>query len=134
MRSRLWKAGEGAELNKAKEILAYQLTELVHGKEEADKAETAAKSIFGGGGSENMPEYALTDDDFTDGQIGILSILTKSGLVTSNGEARRAIEQGGVAVNGEKVSDPKTFYSADTFNDEFVVRRGKKNFRKIVRG
>ena len=125
---------EGAELNKAKEILAYQLTELVHGKEEADKAETAAKSIFGGGGSENMPEFALTADDFTDGQIGILSILTKSGLVTSNGEARRAVEQGGVAVNGEKVSDPKTFYSEDTFNDEFVVRRGKKNFRKIVRG
>ena len=105
---------EGAELNKAKEILAYQLTELVHGKEEADKAETAAKSIFGGGGSEN--------------------ILVKAGLVPSRGEGRRAIEQNGVAVNGEKVTDIHTQYDKNTFESEFVIRRGKKNFRKIVLG
>ena len=124
---------EGAELNKAKEILAYHLTELVHGKEEADKADTAAKSIFGGGGSENMPETALEDGDFKeDGTIDLISILVKAGLVSSRGEGRRAIEQNGVAVNGDKVTDVFASYTKDTFNDEFVVRRGKKNFRKIV--
>lgn len=124
---------EGAELNKAKEILAYELTNLVHGEEEAKKAETAAKSIFGGGGSENMPETALEDSDFKeDGTIDLISILVKAGLVTSRGEGRRAIEQNGVAVNGEKVTDIFASYAKDTFNDEFVVRRGKKNFRKIV--
>lgn len=124
---------EGAELNKAKEILAYELTNLVHGEEEAKKAETAAKSIFGGGGSENMPETALEDGDFKeDGTIDLISILVKAGLVTSRGEGRRAIEQNGVAVNGEKVTDIFASYAKDTFNAEFVVRRGKKNFRKIV--
>ena len=124
---------EGAELNKAKEILAYQLTELVHGEEEAKKAETAAKSIFGGGGSENMPETALEDGDFKeDGTIDLISILVKAGLVTGRGEGRRAIEQNGVAVNGEKVTDVRASYTKDAFADEFVVRRGKKNFRKIV--
>ena len=126
---------EGAELNKAKEILAYQLTELVHGEEEAKKAETAAKSIFGGGGSENMPETALEDGDFKeDGTIDLISILVKAGLVTGRGEGRRAIEQNGVAVNGEKVTDVHASYNKDSFNEEFVVRRGKKNFRKIVLG
>ena len=125
---------EGAELNKAKEILAYQLTELVHGKEEADKAETAAKSIFGGGGSENMPETVLTEEDFKDGKIDAISILVKAGLVPSRGEGRRAIEQNGVAVNGEKVTDIHTQYDKNAFESEFVIRRGKKNFRKIVLG
>ncbi len=126
---------EGAELNKAKEILAYQLTELVHGEEEAKKAETAAKSIFGGGGTENMPETALADEDFKeDGTIDLISILVKSGLVPSRGEGRRAIEQNGIAVNGEKVTDIHASYSKDTFNEEFVLKRGKKNFRKIVLG
>ena len=126
---------EGAELNKAKEILAYELTNLVHGEEEAKKAETAAKSIFGGGGSENMPETALEDSDFKeDGTIDLISILVKAGLVTSRGEGRRAIEQNGVAVNGEKVTDVHASYSKDTFNEEFVLKRGKKNFRKIVLG
>lgn len=126
---------EGAELNKAKEILAYQLTELVHGEEEAKKAETAAKSIFGGGGTENMPETALADEDFKeDGTIDLISILVKSGLVPSRGEGRRAIEQNGIAVNGEKVTDVHASYSKDTFNEEFVLKRGKKNFRKIVLG
>ena len=124
---------EGAELNKAKEILAYQLTELVHGKEEADKAETAAKSIFGGGGTENMPETALDDEDFKeDGTVDLITILVKAELVASRGEGRRAIEQNGVAVNGEKVTDIHACYGKDTFAEEFVVRRGKKNFRKIV--
>ncbi len=124
---------EGAELNKAKEILAYQLTELVHGEEEAKKAETAAKSIFGGGGTENMPETALEDGDFKeDGTIDLISILVKAGLVPSRGEGRRAIEQNGVAVNGEKVTDVHASYEKTAFEEEFVVRRGKKNFRKIV--
>ena len=125
---------EGAELNKAKEILAYQLTELVHGEEEAKKAETAAKSIFGGGGTENMPETELTDEDFADGSIDLISILVKAELVPSRGEGRRAIEQNGVAVNGEKVTDVRARYDKSTFEEEFVVRRGKKNFRKIVLG
>ena len=126
---------EGAELNKAKEILAYQLTELVHGEEEAKKAETAAKSIFGGGGTENMPETALEDEDFKeDGTIDLISVLVKSGLVPSRGEGRRAIEQNGIAVNGEKVTDVHARYSKDAFKEEFVLKRGKKNFRKIVLG
>ncbi|SNU08666.1 tyrosyl-tRNA synthetase [Lachnospiraceae bacterium] len=123
---------EGAELNKAKEILAYQLTELVHGEEEAKKAETAAKSIFGGGGSENMPETVLNDDDFKDGKIDAISILVKAGLVTSRGEGRRAIEQNGVAVNNEKITDIHTEYEKEVFKEEFVIRRGKKSYRKIV--
>ena len=126
---------EGAELNKAKEILAYQLTELVHGEEEAKKAETAAKSIFGGGGTENMPETSLEDEDFKeDGTIDLISVLVKSGLVPSRGEGRRAIEQNGIAVNGEKVTDVHASYSKDAFKEEFVLKRGKKNFRKIVLG
>ena len=130
---RAMESWEGAELNKAKEILAYQLTELVHGKEEADKAETAAKSIFGGGGTENMPETALDDEDFKeDGTVDLITILVKAELVASRGEGRRAIEQNGVAVNGEKVTDIHACYGKDTFAEEFVVRRGKKNFRKIV--
>lgn len=125
---------EGAELNKAKEILAYQLTDLVHGEEEAKKAETAAKSIFGGGGTENMPETVLSDDDFKDGKIDAISILVKAGLVPSRGEGRRAIEQNGVAINGEKMTDVHASYDKSAFEEEFVVRRGKKNFRKIVLG
>ena len=123
---------EGAELNKAKEILAYELTSLVHGEEEAKKAETAAKSIFGGGGTENMPETELSDEDFQDGEITLINILFKAGLVPTKTEGRRAIEQNGVAVNGEKVTDVKASYSKDAFKEEFVVKRGKKNFRKIV--
>ena len=125
---------EGAELNKAKEILAYQLTDLVHGEEEAKKAETAAKSIFGGGGTENMPETVLSDDDFKDGKIDAISILVKAGLVPSRGEGRRAIEQNGVSINGEKMTDVHASYDKSAFVEEFVVRRGKKNFRKIVLG
>jgi len=127
-------AWEGADLNRAKEILAYELTKLVHGDDEANKADVAAKAIFISGTSENMPETALTDEDFTDGSIGILNILVKAGLSTSNGDARRNVEQGGVTVNGEKVTDVKTTYSKSEFEGEFVIKRGKKNFRKIVLG
>ena len=123
---------EGAELNKAKEILAYQLTELVHGEEEAKKAETAAKSIFGGGGTENMPETALEAGDFKeDGTIDLISILVKAGLVPSRGEGRRAIEQNGVSVNGEKVTDIHASYDKGALAEKFVVRSDKKNYRKI---
>ncbi len=125
---------EGAELNKAKEILAYELTALVHGEEEAKKAEAGAKALFAGGGStENMPTAELSDDDLTDGAIDMISILVKAGLVDSRSEGRRAIEQGGVTVNGEKVSDVKASFTKDEITaGEFIVRRGKKKFAKIV--
>jgi len=124
---------EGAELNKAKEILAYELTKLVHGDEEAEKAQVAARSIFGAGGTENMPTTELEDADLTDGSIDAISILVKAGLVATRSEGRRAIEQGGVTINDSKVTDVKAAYSKDEINAaDFVVRRGKKNFRKIV--
>ncbi len=123
---------EGAELNKAKEILAYHLTELVHGKEEADKADAAAKAIFMQGTTENMPETEISATDFMDGRISLQSLLVAAGLASSKTEGRRAIEQGGVTVNGEKVTDVKADYGEDDFNDEFVIKKGKKNFRKII--
>lgn len=125
---------EGSQLNQAKEILAYELTNLVHGEEEAKKAEEAAKALFAGGGSsENMPTTTLADDNFTDGNIDILSILVASGLATSRSDARRSVEQGGVSVKGEKVSDIKTSYTKETIaREEFIVKKGKKSFRKIV--
>ena len=125
---------EGSQLNQAKEILAYELTNLVHGKEEAEKAKEAAKSLFAGGGSsENMPAAKLDDDKFIDGSIDILGILVASGLATSRSEARRAVEQGGVTVKGEKVSDVKKSYSKDEIaSEEFIVKKGKKSFKKIT--
>ena len=119
---------EGAELNKAKEILAFELTKLVHGEEEATRALESAKALFGAGNAENMPSLELTDEDFTDGVIDILSILQKSELVPSRGEGRRAVEQGGVSVDGEKISDAKkTFSKEELSGDGIVVKRGKKN-------
>ena len=125
---------EGSQLNQAKEILAYELTNLVHGKEEAEKAKEAAKALFAGGGSsENMPTAKLDDDKFMDGNIDILGILVASGLAASRSEARRAVEQGGVTVKGEKVSDVKKSYSKDEIaSEEFVVKKGKKSFKKIT--
>ncbi|MCH5262635.1 MAG: tyrosine--tRNA ligase [Lachnospiraceae bacterium] len=125
---------EGSQLNRAKEILAYELTNLVHGEEEAKKAEEAAKALFAGGGSsENMPTTTLTEENFTDGNIDILSILVASGLATSRSDARRSVEQGGVSVKGEKVSDIKTSYTREAIaEEEFIVKKGKKSFRKIV--
>lgn len=125
---------EGSKLNEAKEILAYELTAMVHGKEEAEKAAASAKALFGGGGdSADMPTCQLTDDDFADGKIDILAVLVKSGLNASRSEARRAVEQGGVTVENEKVSDIKTAYTPEQFaGDGLVIRRGKKNFKRII--
>ena len=122
---------EGSELNKAKEILAHELTELVHGKEEADKALDAARALFSAGNAANMPTADITAEDLNDGSIDVISLLVKSGLVSSRSEGRRAIEQGGVAVNSDKVTDIGASFTADDLKEEFVIRRGKKNFRKI---
>ena len=125
---------EGSQLNQAKEILAYELTSLVHGTEEAQKAQAAAKALFAGGGSsEDMPTTVLADDRFADGSIDILGIMVAAGLAASRSEARRAVEQGGVSVNGDKVTDIKASYTKDAIAaDEFIVKKGKKSFRKIV--
>ena len=124
---------EGSELNKAKEILAFELTQLVHGTEEAQKAKEAAAALFAGGtNSENMPKTELTDNDFADGSIDILSLLVKAGMTASKSEARRAVEQGGVSVNGEKVTDVKAVFDKSAFAEEFVLKKGKKSFQKIV--
>jgi len=124
---------EGAELNKAKEILAYELTGLVHGTEEASKALESAKALFSQGVSADMPKTSLSMDNFTDGKIDICGLLVASGLVASRSEGRRAVEQGGVVLDDEKVTDFKAAYEPDFFGKEGkVLRRGKKNFRKIV--
>ncbi len=125
---------EGSQLNKAKEILAYELTNLVHGEEEAKKAEEAAKALFAGGGSlDNMPTATLTDDKFVDGSIDILGVLVAAGMAASRSEARRAVEQGGVSVKVEKVTDIKAAYTKETIGaEEFIVKKGKKSFKKIV--
>ena len=123
---------QGSELNKAKEILGFELTKLVHGEEEAKKALDAAKGLFGGGDTENIPEHKLGEEDFRDGVVDLIQILASSGLVASRSEGRRAIEQGGVTVNDEKIVDVKKTYTKDDFASDFVVRRGKKNFKKIV--
>ncbi len=126
-------AWEGSQLNQAKEILAYELTNLVHGEEEAKKAQESARALFSAGVAADMPTAELTEEDFTDGSIDLISVLCKSGLVTSRSEGRRAIEQGGVTVGNDKVSDIKAAYDKDTFAGEgVVVKRGKKNFRKVV--
>ena len=123
---------EGSQLNKAKEILAFELTKLVHGEEEAEKAQNAAKAIFGAGSSENMPTEALKDEDFIDGKIDILSILVKAGLTPSRSEARRAVEQGGVTVENDKVTDIKKLYTKEEIANGLVVRRGKKAYKKVT--
>ncbi len=124
---------EGAQLNKAKEILAYELTKLVHGEQEAAKAQDAARALFSSGNAADMPSVSLAEEDFTDGSIDILSLLVKSGLTPSRSEARRAVEQGGVSADGEKVTDIKAAYSAEAFANGMVLKKGKKNFRKILR-
>ncbi|MDE7342035.1 MAG: tyrosine--tRNA ligase [Lachnospiraceae bacterium] len=125
---------EGSQLNQAKEILAYELTNLVHGEAEAEKAKEAAKALFAGGGnSENIPVAVLADNQFTDGKIDILAILVASGLAASRSEARRAVEQGGVTVKGEKVTDVKKVYNKEEIAaEEFMVKKGKKSFKKIT--
>ena len=123
---------EGAQLNRAKEILAFELTKLVHGEEEAKKAEASAKALFGAGAAASIPTSELTDADFTDGVIDIGSILVKAGLVPTKSEARRAIEQGGVAMGDEKITDVRATFTKEDLKDGPVFRRGKKNFRKVI--
>ncbi len=124
---------EGSRLNEAKEILAYDLTKLVHGEEEARKAQEGARAVFSGASTEHMPTAEITDADFTDGAIDILTLLVTAKLVASKSEARRAVEQGGASVNGEKVTDVKKTYTKEEIAAaDFVLRRGKKSFAKIL--
>lgn len=123
---------EGSQLNEAKEILAYELTKLVHGEEEAEKAKKSARELFTGGNAENMPLCELDEADFTDGSVDILTILQKSGLAPSRSEARRNVEQGGVTVEGETVNDIKATYTREQLAEGAVVRRGKKKFVKVI--
>ena len=126
-------AWEGAQLNQAKEILAYELTKLVHGEEEAKKSQEAARALFSQGAAADMPTTELTEADLTDGKIDILTMLVKTGLVPSKSEARRAVQQGGVSVEGEKVTDIYTEFAGEQMDGEgLVVKKGKKNFRKVV--
>ncbi|MCD7764447.1 MAG: tyrosine--tRNA ligase [Lachnospiraceae bacterium] len=125
---------EGSQLNQAKEILAYELTSLVHGEEEAKKAQEGARALFSGGGNAaDMPTAEISEEDLdTDGGIDLISLLLKAGLVPSRSEGRRAIEQGGVTVDGEKITDFKAVIPGESFKNGLVVKRGKKNFRKVV--
>lgn len=122
---------EGAELNEAKKVLAYELTSMVHGKEKADIAKATAESLFSAGSAANMPSVTLREEDFTDGHIDILSLLMKAELATSKSDARRAVEQGGVVIDNDKVNDVKLLISVDQVKNGFVLRKGKKNFKKI---
>lgn len=124
---------EGSQLNTAKEILAFELTKLVHGEEEAAKAQESARALFSGGNASDMPTAEITEGDLRDGKIDIMGILAASGLCASRSEARRAVQQGGVSVNGEKVTDISTAYSPeDIQKEDFVLRRGKKSYKKII--
>ncbi|MBQ6825063.1 MAG: tyrosine--tRNA ligase [Clostridia bacterium] len=124
---------EGSQLNTAKEILAFELTKLVHGEEEATKAQETARAVFAGAGShENMPTTELTDSDLTDGKIGILDMMVKAELVSSKGEGRRLVQQGGVSINGEKITDPAFSFSANDFSEEVILKKGKKVYNKFI--
>ena len=125
---------EGAELNKVKEVLAFELTKMIHGEEEATKAQNAAKALFAGGAdNSHMPETVLTDDDFTDGSIMLLDMMVKAGIIKSKGEGRRLITQGGVSVNDEKATDPNMSFTVDDFSNEIIVKKGKKVFHKFTK-
>ena len=124
---------EGSQLNQAKEILAFELTKLVHGEEEATKAQESARALFSAGSAADMPTTTLTEADLRDGSVDILGILVAAGLCPTRSEARRNVQQGGVTVNGEKVTDFKAAYTPeDIMKEDFVVRRGKKKYSKIV--
>ncbi|MDD6380430.1 MAG: tyrosine--tRNA ligase [Lachnospiraceae bacterium] len=123
---------EGEQLNEAKKMLAHELTSMVHGEDEARKAEAAAVSVFTTGSAENMPSAQISDVDFRDGKIDIVGVLVAAGLANTRNEARRAVEQGGVTVNGDKVTDVHTSYEASDFSKDFVLRKGKKKFCKVV--
>ncbi len=123
---------EGAQLNTAKEILGYEVTKLVHGEEEAEKAQAAAKALFGGAGdSANMPTTVLTEADFENGSIGLMTLMVKAGLCASNGEARRLIQQGGVMVNDVK-AEVSASYAPEAFAEGLIIRKGKKVFHKVT--
>ena len=124
---------EGAQLNTAKEILAFELTKLVHGEEEAEKAQTAARALFTDGAA-TAPEAPVKDEDFRDGAADILTLLVVSGLTPTRSEARRAVEQGGVTVDGEKITDTRKSWTKDEIGDGLLIKRGKKSFKKIVLG
>ncbi len=124
---------EGSQLNQAKEILAFELTKLVHGEEEAVKAQEGARALFASGSAAQMPEVELTEADFEEGRIGILNLLVKAGLAPSNGEARRNVQQGGVSIDGEKVEDARMQVARESIGPEGVVlKRGKKKFMRII--
>ena len=124
---------EGSQLNQAKEILAFELTKLVHGEEEATKAQESARALFSAGSAADMPTTTLTEADLRDGSVDILGILVAAGLCPTRSEARRNVQQGGVTVNGEKITDFKAAYTPeDIMKEDFVVRRGKKKYSKIV--
>ncbi len=126
-------AWEGSQLNAAKEILAFELTKMVHGEEEAVKAQEAARALFAGGAeSGNMPVEELAEADLTDGGIDIVSLLVKSGLVGTRSEGRRAVEQGGASIDGEKITDFKYIVDGEKLREGIVLRRGKKNYKKII--
>ena len=124
---------EGSQLNTAKDILAYELTKLVHGEEEATKAREISQSLFANGGiSEDMPNTVLTDDDFVDNKIGILDLMVKGGLTASKGEARRLVQQGGVSADNEKITDAAATFDKEKFNEGLIVKKGKKVFHKFT--
>ena len=124
---------QGSELNKAKEILAYELTKMVHSEEDANKAMEAAKALFGGGAdNSNMPTTQLPVDLFNDGTIGILDVLVAAGLAPSKAEGRRLVQQGGISVNDEKVTDPTARFSEALFQNDVIVKKGKKVFHKVL--
>ena len=124
---------EGAQLNKAKEILAFELTKMVHGEDEAKKAENTAKAIFTGGDSADMPGASLTEDAFKDGIVDVITLVHQAGLASSRSEARRAVQQGGISVNGEKVTEIDASFAKDIFEGEgAVLKKGKKTFRKVT--
>lgn len=123
---------EGAELNKAKEVLAFELTKLVHNEEEAQKADTAAKALFAGGAdTSNMPTTVLTDEDFVDDSVSVLDMMVKANIIKSKGEGRRLITQGGVSLNDEKVTDPYASLTKTDFDKEIIIKKGKKVFHKF---
>ena len=125
---------EGSQLNEAKEILAFELTKLVHGEEEAEKARDASRALFSGAGdTEHMPTTELTNDDFGGGSIDVLTLLVKCGLAASKGEARRLVQQGGVSVNDEKVTAIETTFGCEQFTgDGLLIKKGKKVFHRAV--
>ena len=130
----VYEKAEGSEINKAKEVLAYELTKLIHGQEEADKALAAARALFEkGASSADMPTTEVTDADFVDGKIRVTDILVKAGLAPSKGEAKRLITQGGIAINDEKVASFDAALDASAFDGEIIVKKGKKIYHKIVK-